>query len=190
MSETISIAKLRELIFSRADRDKNDGLAFGLISGPEGPEGKQGPAGERGPCGQRGETGLPGERGERGPQGLKGERGEKGPQGERGDTGLSGLPGSKGERGERGEQGEPGPQGDRCDIGPQGPAGKDGLGRDEIKTLVSEFLVQILEAEHLSAARIVKANKEIEKVSSDPRYFRLGAAAQEIVERFRRALNE
>lgn len=187
---------------------------LGTIRGPRGltgPQGLQGLKGDKGDQGLKGETGAVGPKGDQGfqgPRGFSGPQGIPGPQGEKGASiqGARGLTGEKGDKGDRGEKGEPGqigsagPQGiqglkgDRGQpglTGPQGPKGepgkdgKDGLAADAIKILVAKFVAQIIEDDHLLAAKFLKVKQELLNIEQDKKYSRLGDTAKEIADRVR-----
>ncbi len=107
-------------------------------AGPIGPPGFDAPSGGLpGPDGPKGPTGPPGiSLGETGPEGPPGPRGLTGAEGAQGIIGPEGLPGgTEGPVGEEGPQGPPGdpngPMGDMGDQGPQGPPGADGAQGDK-----------------------------------------------------------
>ena len=74
-------------------------LDFGVVEGPEGPQGPRGIQGQRGPAGVQGsqgpagESGIPGPQGQQGPMGAQGEIGPEGPQGPAGPQGERGING-------------------------------------------------------------------------------------------------
>jgi len=135
-------------------RGQKDNPIEMLAMGPQGPPGKNG---RDGVDGRNGVDGTPGAPGRRGPKGDKGERGDTGPQGppgkdgrdaeildaewqgtslriktRRGWTPFVDLQGPAGVTGPAGPRGPAG-------VGKTGPAGKDGILRGEVLSIISKI---------------------------------------------------
>ncbi|XP_053719668.1 collagen alpha-1(VII) chain isoform X2 [Synchiropus splendidus] len=119
--------------------------------GAGGVDGVEGEPGEKGEKGAAGFSGFPGFKGSTGSPGRDGNEGLPGAPGPRGGTGQKGERGRRGRPCQRGSPGSPGQRGGRGPVGiegSKGQKGEPGLSAVEVKTLVTQELVQKCGVEH------------------------------------------
>jgi len=157
-------------------------LAAGLKSDIPGPQGQQGVPGVPGTQGES--STVPGPVGATGQTGAVGPVGGIGPIGPQGPIGKQGVPGTSGRGGERGERGAAGPAGESI-RGPQGEPGKDSVVTlEEVEKLILEIIgSSAVQSDALQ--KFVKLKKQIDVITTDPRYSRVDPHRTEIVKRLK-----